>query len=337
MDQGLLHVLLQRFDLARYLLDRGARHTTREEWELDCPKCGKHKLVVNVDKRAWHCWHCLKQTPPDKFGRRLTLDGAGGLLQLLVLLEGWTPDQIFSHLVSGSWWTESDLRQIGRSDLMAEVLWHTQAAVTIPYPEGAQNFVDGNMAYLVKRGITIDDVQGFGLFWCSWGRYRGRLMFPVFERGSLVYYQGRAMWEPGPGEDFRKSLNPPRSPGSATSDQVLFNLDRARYFDRVAITEGPIDAIHTGASAVCTFGKRITPIQVAKLLQAGVRAIDLMWDADAVAEMEATLPFLAQFFSARIVRVPDGYDPGALPREYLTELRARTPLPTVAPSRLAAI
>lgn len=338
MDRGLLQVLLQRFDLQGYLIDRGGKRTTPDEWELLCPRCGKQKLVVNVEKRAWHCWHCLRQTPPDKFGKRLTIDGAGSLVALLVLLEHWTLDQVLSHLVAGSWWSAADLQKIACSDLMADAIGNPQVPVVIPYPKGVQNFVDGNVPYLIQRGIGFDDVRDFGLFWCDRGRYRGRLMFPVFENGILVYYQGRAMWEEPGNREFRKSLNPPREPGAATSDQVLFNLDRARYFDRVALTEGPIDAIHVGASAVCTFGKRITPLQVAKLMQAGVRAVDLLWDADAAAEMQATLPFLSQFFDARIVTVPPGYDPGALPRQYLAQLRAAAAVPVgESQSRLATV
>ena len=154
----------------------------------------------------------------------------------------------------------------------------------------------------------------FGLRWCWHGRYAHRLVFPVYEDGRLIYWQARAMWNSIPGQRYIKSLNPPKTKGAAVSSEVLMNLDVARHFGRVAITEGPIDLIHVGPSAVCTFGKRITAVQVAKLVQAGVKAIDFIWDADAFVEAVHTAKDLESLFDVRIVQLPKG-DPGDFTRE----------------------
>lgn len=324
---------LERFDLLGYLLGRGADSVKADEWELDCPICGRRKLVVNAQKRHWKCWRCFRQTPPDVFGRRHTVAGAGGLVSLLQMLESWTRAQVLVFLLAGGASQGASQRIAGR-ELRALPVDFSRPAKTIPYPEGATNYVDGTMAYLLHRGVTPEDVRNFGLFWCDRGRYRGRAIFPVYEQGRLVYFQGRAQWESSDPK-FRKSLNPPKAPGDATSDQVLFNLDRARCFPRVAVTEGPIDAIHVGDDAVCTFGKRMSPVQVYKLLSAGVQGLDLMWDADAWEEAKAQVDFLSQFFSVRAIYVP-GKDPGVHPRAYLTWLREQSALPERR-SRLARI
>lgn len=331
-----VRTLLDRFALVPYLQAWGARPTKANEWEMPCPVCLKPKLVVNSDKRQWHCWSCLRQTAPDAFGNRQTIEGAGDLLSLLQLLEGLTRDQVVNRLIGGHWSVLGDLRQIARSDLVDRLFNDAQTPVAIPFPECHKKVIDGAMPYLLYRGLSQDDAFRFGLFWCDGGRYRGRLIFPVYERQTLVYYQGRAMRDARPGElGFRKSLNPPKTPFAAVSDDVLFNIDQAATFDRVGIGEGPIDAVHIGPSAVCSFGKRITPRQIAKLLRAGVRRVDLMWDADAAAESAAVLPFLQYFFDARAVQVP-ARDPGSYPRWWLTQLRMATPVVERMP-RTAAI
>jgi hypothetical protein len=191
--------------------------------------------------------------------------------------------------------------------------------VAIPYPEGAKKILDGTLPYMIQRGISARDAQEFGLFWCDSGRYKNRLMFPVYENGVLVYYQGRAMWE-SQERGFRKSLNPSKSEGAAVSTDVAFNLDQAKGYPRVAVCEGPIDAVHVGPDAVCVFGKKISAIQIAKLLKAGVKALDLMWDGPgpkepmgAWPEMFQIAPTLASLFDTRLVFVPRG-DPGSWDR-----------------------
>jgi hypothetical protein len=175
------------------------------------------------------------------------------------------------------------------------------------------------------------------------------LFFPVIEGGRPVYWQARAMWEEREHqrpERYVKSLNPPKphcglhpkhdldcapcqqmASGVAGAGDVLMNLERACQYKSVVITEGPIDAIHVGTDAVCTFGKKISPVQIGKLLAAGVKAIELMWDGPspteklgAWPEMWITAKQLVGLFDIRLVFLPQG-DPGDYTRDQLTWLR----------------
>lgn len=196
---------------------------------------------------------------------------------------------------------------------------HSQLKPIDP-PEG-WGAVTEVMPFMVERGITLEDARVFGLGWCSSGRYAGRLIFPVFEQGQLVYFQGRAMWPEhvSPGR-YIKSLNPSRSEGAAVSSEVLMNLDFARRFERVVIVEGPTDLVRSGPDTVCTFGKAISLVQIRKLIAAGVRAVDLMWDGDAREAMVEAARLLASHFDTRLVFLPHG-DPGDFPRAVLHQLR----------------
>lgn len=311
-----LNEAIEQFDLESYLLKHGGTQLQTLEWVLVCPGCGKEKLTVNVEAKAWHCWVC-EGIP----GAR----GKGGLLDLMAKLDGVN-------------------RAKAAQDLLAEARFKPQGYVLdelvvqqgyrpprpIPPPEYWEP-ADGRLPYLAKRGILPDDARAFGLAWCRAGRYANRLIFPVWEEGQLVYYQGRAMWEEAdrPQERYIKALNPPKEDGAAVSSEVLMNLDVARHYPRVAVVEGPIDAVKTGPSAVCTFGKKISGLQISKLVRAGVRALDLMWDGPgpkepqgAWPEMHEVAPLLATLFDLRLVYLPFG-DPGQRDRAELEWHRQR--------------
>ncbi len=196
-------------------------------------------------------------------------------------------------------------------------------ARSIGPPEGWQPITEV-LPFMAERQITLEDVRVFGLGWCGSGRYAGRMIFPVVESGKLVYFQGRAMWPEAstPGR-YIKSLNPARTEGSAVSSEVLMNLDFACRYPRVAIVEGPTDLVRSGPDTVCTFGKAISFVQIRKLLVAGVRAVDLMWDSDAWEPAIGASRVLASYFDTRIVFLPHG-DPGDYSRGDLQQYRERS-------------
>ena len=333
-----LAVAIREFDLVRYCQDHAADQVSDNDWILDCPECGKRKLTVTIRKQGWHCWVCETYSG----GRQ----GRGGLVSLICLLDEVTPKQAAEKILLGGRFSSLPIDHLPEG-FLDEVFDDATMAPTIPPPEYCRPIsVDGIVPYMVKRGITMEDAVAHSLAWCSDGRYRGRLIFPVWEDRRLVYYQARAMWESTdqpPGTHYTKALNPPKEVGCAVSSEVLMNLDTARQFERVAIVEGPVDCIKSGPSAVATFGKRIYPRQIGKLIRAGVRSVDLMWDGPtdkepqgALPEMLEAAPMLQPFFDVRIV-VLDRGDPGELTRVELDWYRQHRAQPASRMSRLAVL
>ena len=307
------------FDLEKYLIRFNPVSCKTDEWILNCPICHRDKLVVNISKKLWHCWIC-QEYKRNEFGKRVPIKGAGNIVQLVMLLDRVTY-QVAQQFVKEN--IGINTKGFTYTDLDEGIAKEKE----IPFPPFSKR-ITGTLPYCYKRGITLEDVYYFGLFYCDGGWYRNRLMFPVYEEGRLIFYQGRAMWDSQPGEIYLKALNPPKDSGVAGIKDVLFNLENASRWDRVAITEGPIDAIHTGYDAVCTFGKHITEKQILKLCQHNVRNIDLMWDGPsdkepfgAVKEMFEVLPLLSGIFNTRVVFLPQG-DPGDYSRNDLNIIRA---------------
>lgn len=312
---------IERFDLLSYVRDRGATETQTGEWVLFCPVCAKEKLTINVTKKTWHCWVCQKFAIAGLGIRmkRKAVQGAGGLLDLLQILENCPRQRAVQLVLAASRFTARDLQEIGTTEFTSFVTSYHQGTVSIPAPPNWK-LIEAPLPYMVERGISMEDVQRLGIFYCDQGRYANRLVFPVWEDGQLVYWQARAMWE-SQEHGFLKALNPPKQQGAAVSSDVLMNLHSARFYPRVCIVEGPVDCIHAGPDAVATFGKAISAVQIAKLYRAGVRALDLMWDSDAREAMISYAPVLASVFDLRLVWLPS-HDPGIYPREHLNHLRA---------------
>ena len=324
--------LVSEFDLETYLDEKGFRQLNEHEWVGDCPQCLKPKVAVNTDRRMWHCWVC--QEFEDYFDaargewRRRAVTGAGGVIRLIRWLEECEFQEALQLIGSKPIWSLQNTQAIN-SELATEILDTDLTVPAIPPPENWAP-ITSTLPYLEQRGITMEDVAAFGLFWCPQGKYANRVVFPVWEDQKLVYWQARAMFEEAqcpPGRKFIKSLNPKRMPGYAVSSELIGNLEQASLYPRVALTEGPIDAIHVGRDAGWTFGKQLTPQQIARLLRRGVKAIDLMWDGPtprepegAHPEMVRLAPQLAAFFDVRLVFLPHG-DPGDWPRQALQELR----------------
>lgn len=312
----------ERFDLERYLIEHGANRETLTEWTLDCPTCGKEsKLCVSVLKKAWHCWVCEAIEG---------VKGRGGLLDLLQLLDGLTRAQARARILEGFRDT-ANLEAIEALDFFQRLEAKSEPVAIAPPPHWRPIDTPGILPYLDRRGIDFADVRAFGLFWCVAGRYMDRVIFPVWEKGVLVYWQARAMWEAGdhegPPGKYIKALNPPKQEGAAGAGDVLMNLEQAATFGRVVITEGPIDAIHVGRDAVCSFGKKLSNTQIAKLLSAGVTSLDLMWDGPGSTEPKGAWPEMFQtakrlrgLFDVRLVFLPRG-DPGDYTRAELAQFR----------------
>ena len=331
-----LRSAIDRFDLERFVQEHGGEEKQPGEWTLLCPFCAKPKLIVSSRLRTWHCWRCQKYEMHWTGTRyvRKAVQGAGGVLQLIMALERCSRSEAEARLVRGN---------VRRPGSLVTVE-HEPISITPGKPKWGGPIASPPCIrafhelppYLVRRGISMDDVRSFGLTWCDGGRYHNRVIFPVFERGMLVYWQARAMWDDTSSQHV-KTLNPPKCVGAFTSSEVLFNFDQAIQVGRghVCITEGPIDAVHAGFDAVCTFGKQISPTQIGKLLSGGVASLDLMWDADAVTDAVTVGVQLASLFRVRLVRLPSG-DPGDWPREQLQAFRAQA-LELHRPSRLAAV
>ena len=322
--------ILNNFPLVNYVLARGGREIKKNEYLLTCPQCVKEKLTVNVSKKLYHCWTCEKRVYDAWHQKYKIISGAGNILNLVMLLEKITLEEAVKFVTKYSAFQLEKMLNFVDLNLQEKLVSsETTSYLQIPYPEYSHK-ITNELPYLRERGITLEDVNKFRLFYCSAGRYANRLMFPVIDNDKLICFQGRAMYPAIPGIKYVKALAPLHIAGCARTSDVLFNLDVASTYSRVCITEGPISAIHCGYDSVCSFGKRLSVEQIKYLLKYKIKAIDLYWDGPsptepngAQIEMLLIAPLLSQIFDLRIVLSPKG-DPGDYSKKENSEFRSKS-------------
>ena len=150
-------------------------------------------------------------------------------------------------------------------------------------------------------------------------RFRGRLIFPIFDTaGRTVGFGGRLL---GPGEP--KYLNSAESP-VFSKGRLLYGLNWAKQHvrreDRVLVVEGYFDVVRLASAGVepvvAPLGTALTEAQ-AELLTKYTRNVFLLYDSDDAGQKAAFrsgLELLRRAAGVRVVTLPDGEDPDSFVR-----------------------
>ena len=193
----------------------------------------------------------------------------------------------------------------------------TRAAFRLGY---APNSWDALGNHLKSRGAGIGQIERSGLVVKKeaggyYDRFRGRLVFPVFDaQGKPVAFGARAM-RPG---DEPKYLNSPET-AAYTKGRHLFGLnltrDEIRRRKFAILVEGYLDLIipyQFGVrNVVASLGTALTAEQ-ARLLGRFTRRVVVNYDGDRAgvkAALRAVEVLLPEDFEVKILVLPDGSDP----------------------------
>ncbi|MBF0356075.1 MAG: DNA primase [Alphaproteobacteria bacterium] len=170
---------------------------------------------------------------------------------------------------------------------------------------------------LIEAGLLIQPEDGSRE---PYGRFRGRVMFPITDkRGRVVAFGGRIM---GAGEP--KYLNSPETPLFHKGRQ-LYALaqarEGARATGRLIAVEGYMDviALHQAGldQAVAPLGTALTESQIEEMWRLAPEPI-LCFDGDTAGQraagraLERALPLLKPGLSLRFATLPPGEDPDTL-------------------------
>ncbi|MCD6262235.1 MAG: DNA primase [Deltaproteobacteria bacterium] len=188
-----------------------------------------------------------------------------------------------------------------------------------------------NMALATEAGLVIPRKNG-GYY----DRFRGRIMFPIFDlRNQVIGFGGRVLDNTLP-----KYINTPESP-VFHKGETLYGLNKAREAirkkDMALIVEGYMDLLALMKNdityAVATLGTALTPYHVRKLRGYTNRVV-VVFDSDNAGKKAAmkTLPLFAnEGMSASVLVLPDGHDPDTFlnekgRKEFLLLLKNAAPM-----------
>lgn len=201
--------------------------------------------------------------------------------------------------------------------------------------QGLSNFLVGRgykREEIVKAGLAVPSNKSNKFE--SYDRFRGRIMFPIFNISDIVIGFGGRVFDPKgeKKENVAKYINTPNTLIYDKS-RVLYGINKAKTNiikeDSVIIVEGYTDVIMSHQSGICNTisvsGTSLTPMQL-KILSRYSRNIILCFDMDLAGE-EATRRsiFLAQKmgFFIKIVKLPNGKDPADLISQDATKWQKR--------------
>ena len=209
-----------------------------------------------------------------------------------------------------------------------EITDETQKTFRLGY---APDSWDALSSYLRQKGAQQDEIDRSGLVakkedsGRSYDRFRGRLMFPVFDvQGRPIAFGGRTL----KGEDA-KYINSPETP-AYVKGRNLFGLnltrDEIRRQGFAILVEGFLDLIvpyQFGVRNVAaSLGTALTPEQV-KLLSRFARKVVVNYDGDRAGVQAAKKSIeilLAEDLEIKVLVLPDNADPDEYIRKFgLTE------------------
>jgi len=180
---------------------------------------------------------------------------------------------------------------------------------------------------LQGKGFRLDEIEKAGLAIKSedrqstYDRFRGRIIFPIFDQSSRAIGFGGRIFEIDQGEkgrDEAKYINTPQTPIYDKS-RVLYGFDKAKQEIRVKgaalVVEGYMDCVmshQAGAkNTIAVSGTAFTPQQLG-MVKRLTDTLLFSFDTDAAGESatKRSLALAAEFeFERKIIEIPSGKDP----------------------------
>jgi len=338
--QTFIDDLKRQADIVRIVQDYVTLKKTGANWSARCPfhKETKPSFSVNPSKEIFYCFGCQKGGSVFNFimeiervtfpeAIRIVAEKAGVALPKMVDNDRFEArrrdsDQVIElNQWALQWWQD----QLQGKSASAVRDYLKQRGIT---DETSQTFKLGFApdswealsTHLRQKGATQEQLEKSGLVvkkdeGGSYDRFRGRLIFPVFDaQGKPIAFGGRTL-DP---EGEPKYLNSPETP-AYTKGRHLYGLnltrDEIRRQEFAILVEGYLDLIvpyQFGVrNLVASLGTALTPEQV-KLIGRFARKVVVNYDGDRAgvqAAKRAIETILAEDIEVKVLVLPDNADP----------------------------
>tara|TARA_Y100000592_G_scaffold80404_1_gene127069 strand:+ start:2520 stop:3434 length:915 start_codon:yes stop_codon:yes gene_type:complete len=224
------------------------------EVSYHCPFCNHHKkkLQVNISSQFWQCWVC----------------GVKGRKIISLFKKLSAPHEYFkklSNLLGDRLDFNINKKYSDELNLPIEYIAFKDANTKSPEYKNA-------IYYLIKRGITPQDIFKYSIGYCESGPYRGMIIIPSYDcNGKLNFFTGRSYYETN-----YKHKNP-----SVSKDIIGFDL-HINWDEPITLVEGAFDAIAVRRNAIPLFGKLMSDKLKIKIVQKQVSKVNIALDRDAL-------------------------------------------------------
>ena len=268
------------------------RAMSNNEIAFQCPFCHHHKkkLQVNTESQKWQCWVC----------------GSKGRSIYALVKKTGAEDHILKQVAEL-------VGKPKRSVIEKAYDVLSLPPEFIPFVTGNPKDPDFNNAfhYLTKtRNITKYDVLKYNMGYCDKGQYTGMVIIPSYDsQGQLNFFTGRTYYT----NSSFKHKNP-----KVSKDIIGFDLF-INWNEPVTIVEGAFDAIAVKRNAIPLFGKRLMDSIKTRIIDSGVKRINIALDKDAITDALDMCEYLiSNGMEVRLVEMGDR-DPSDLGFKSITQ------------------
>jgi DNA primase len=155
--------------------------------------------------------------------------------------------------------------------------------------------------YLIKRGITRDDMLRYNIGYCPDGEYANMVIIPSYDAdGNLNFYQGRS---------YLKDTNYKHKSPSWSKDIIGFE-SFINWDLPVTLVEGAFDAISVRRNAIPLFGKFLSNTLKNELYECD--EVNILLDNDALSDAEKLFKELKKEMiidRVKLIKLESGKDP----------------------------
>jgi len=259
---------------------------SRGQYVCDCVFCGKTRhMYVSKLTQAFDCKKCGEAGSVYKLLR---------FFNKLYLLEGATIE-VRQLIKTVSEISEDDVEEIVLEELPI-----------VRLPAGWKLF--GSTDYLKKRGLSTEQIKHYKFGETSLiSKYENYVIFPIFDNGKIRGFIGRYASKKVPkdklrynnssGTNFSKLLDGFDEIIKGVTTTVILVEGR---FDKTAV-DRVLDLQNCDEVKCCaTFGKKISPYQIAKIKSKEVQNTILLYDFDALKEIKKYALELEKYFFTNI-------------------------------------
>jgi DNA primase len=237
-------------------------------------------LSYNLDKNVFHCWSC---------------GFSGGITKFMASIGETTIIDI-------------DSKQPYKIKKLKEKIQKKLEIDSISLPDDRKMFSEE------FRGIEPSIFKEFGAFTTNQLGLTDYLCIPVYQFGKLKFIEGRLL------KDLHNQPKYYRKPANATVADCLFPIDKIKSTNKVILVEGMFDLLNMWqlgfTNTLCIFGASNFSKKKLELLdRVGITSVDILMDPDIPGQKGAEKIFnmldSCNIYS-RIIKLPDGIDPGEL-------------------------
>ena len=229
-----------------------------DDYMFNCPFCKhkKPKLIINILNGKYNCWTChpaTKGKSPISLLKKLKASS-----ESILEMSRYFKDSNFIKI-------EDSIEEIALPKEYKQLKYKND---TIEFRRA--------IAYLLNRGITIEDIVKYNIGYCDSGKYKDRIIIPSYDKNFMLnYFIGRSIYK----DAFQKYDAPKCNRIEVIGFENTINWDVP-----IILCEGVFDAIAIKRNAIPLFGKTIPKSVMLKIATNKVKTIYLALDNDAIKE-----------------------------------------------------